>query len=55
MATAAEIFALPELNSIDLEEITIDRLQYHLEAGSFTSRELTLFCIARIQQVFDFI
>lgn len=52
METAAlAIFRVPLLNSIQIEEISIDELQQHLALGTFTSYELTIFCLERIRQV----
>lgn len=49
--TIPELFQLPELNGINLREVTITQLQQYYTAGKFTSSEYVDFCIEAIQKV----
>jgi hypothetical protein len=49
-----DIFTLEPLNGIDLGElieVTVDQIQHHLEAGAYSSLELTEWCLRRIEKV----
>lgn len=46
-----ELSQLPELNGIDLREVTITQLQQYYTREKFTSSEYVDFCIEAIQKV----
>lgn len=46
-----DVFVMDSINSIDVFEMPIARLQYHLTCGSFTSKELTALYLERIRRV----
>lgn len=49
--TVPEPFQLPELNDIDLHEITLRELRQYYTTGRFASSEYVSFCIEAIQKV----
>lgn len=45
------VFKLPNLNDINLYEITVTELQQHFTSGSFTVVEYTQHCLEQIRKV----
>lgn len=46
-----ELFRVPKLGGLDVYEISVEQLQAHFEADSFTSVDYVKFCLERIRVV----